>query len=125
MFPDVYAAREGFFPAPPGAPAPFYPGMDRALEPQWCDTCAPSWNLLDGVCDDGGDGASWAECDFNTDCTDCGDRLQTVPHLGHLRLVVPPNDKTILVTPRMAADALLDALSWCRPLLSCPVRTIC
>ena len=36
-------------------------------------------NIDNGVCDDGGEGASFDKCDFGTDCLDCGDRLETEP----------------------------------------------
>lgn len=99
-------------PQPPPPPAPYYPGMQMALQRQWCDTCAPEWNLLDGVCDDGGPDASWSECEFNTDCTDCGNRLTTTPHLGHMRMTIDAGEKTWWITPRQAAEALLQGLDW-------------
>jgi hypothetical protein len=47
-------------------------GSGGAGVPLLCgDTC--QW-AADGVCDDGGPGAAYLDCEYGSDCTDCGPR---------------------------------------------------
>ena len=57
---------------PPGQTAP---PDDTVTDADICfDTCQFA---NDGVCDDGGSGSAFFECDFGTDCSDCGPRDET------------------------------------------------
>jgi hypothetical protein len=47
------------------------PGPDPNPNELCTDECR---HARDGECDDGGDGARWRDCEYGTDCTDCGIR---------------------------------------------------
>ena len=49
--------------------------VENLQEGELCDnTCGfPA----DNACDDGGPGSTYSECDFGTDCSDCGLRIQS------------------------------------------------
>ena len=64
--------------SPPPAPQPPPPGCTCS------NTCHPANTNLDiqasdGLCDDGGPGAEWADCPYGTDCADCGMRCGPMP----------------------------------------------
>ena len=46
----------------------------------------------DGACDDGGEGASYAQCELATDCTDCGVRLVNGTVTWELEAALFPED---------------------------------
>ena len=56
---------------PPSPPPPSPPGCSNS--------CTPTYQISNGLCQDGGDGSEYSHCDFATDCADCGPRLQTPP----------------------------------------------
>eukprot|EP00966_Prymnesium_polylepis_P059248 1373467-Prymnesium_polylepis.2 len=61
-------------PAPPLMP-PAPPASPPLPPPPLCvDTCIYP---ADGFCDDGGPASVYADCDFGSDCTDCGSRAQS------------------------------------------------
>ena len=80
---DDCGSRSGFpgnppspplMPAPPLMP-PAPPTLPPLPPPPLCvDTCIYP---ADGFCDDGGPGFVYADCDFGSDCTDCGSRAQS------------------------------------------------
>lgn len=89
---SAIAESEGAEGAPPGGsdPAPPPGGSDPGVPPPGgdpggacMDTCP--W-AFDGVCDDGGPGAVYADCPMGTDCADCGPRSESGPG------GVPPSD---------------------------------
>jgi len=80
---DDCGARWGFPaapPLPPSTPAPPLmppapPMLPPMPPPPLCvDVCSYP---ADGFCDDGGPGSVFADCDFGSDCTDCGSRAQS------------------------------------------------
>ena len=59
-------------PPPPPSPSPPPPSPQTATATSGCsDTCAHAAN---GLCEDGGSGTVYYDCDVGTDCTDCGAR---------------------------------------------------
>ena len=70
--------------------------MENLQEGELCDnTCGfPA----DNACDDGGPGSTYSECDFGTDCSDCGLRIQSP--------AAPPAPPAAPPAPR--CDALID-----------------
>ena len=62
-------------PAPPQTPVPMPPPPSSPpTAPQVCENSEYCSYLDDGVCDDGGDNAQYSDCDYGTDCSDCGSR---------------------------------------------------
>jgi hypothetical protein len=59
------------------------------------DTC--SW-VADGVCDDGGADAPYGVCDFGTDCTDCGSRVDSDGDGYHWSGGFPPLNEALIGT---------------------------
>ena len=49
----------------------------RSLSECICDDTCTGRSDADGVCDDGGDGSSYENCQWGTDCSDCGQRCPT------------------------------------------------
>ena len=68
-------------PPPPPSPSPPPPSSLQASpspEPSTllcAETCIgnPQW-ASDGICDDGGPGSAYTDCQYGTDCSDCGPR---------------------------------------------------
>ena len=62
-------------PSPPSAPPPPSPQPPTPGPPN-AGVCVDTCNsVVDGICDDGGSGSAYSNCDACTDCTDCGERL--------------------------------------------------
>ena len=60
-------------PPPPSPPAPPSVPAENVTIPCMCEnTCLKA--PRDGVCDDGGPGHNYIECELGTDCADCGPR---------------------------------------------------
>ena len=54
-----------------------YPGRRRQLQSQTCSDDSSCEYLNDGDCDDGGPGSDYSECEYGTDCSDCGPRVSS------------------------------------------------
>ena len=94
-------------PSPP--PPPLSPGFICRCE----DSCfAPGTNTVsgdalhsDGVCDDGGPGAEGMDCEYGTDCSDCGSRCGLLPPPMPPRPPPPPTHECACATMQVRLSA--------------------
>ena len=81
-----------FPPLPPSSPVPLPPPPPLFPGCQCTNECLRNPQFgSDGVCDDGGSGSAYSDCDRGTDCADCGAiRCPEPPPPGHPPLPPPP-----------------------------------
>eukprot|EP00900_Chrysochromulina_parva_P011793 jgi/Chrpa1/20614/Chrysochromulina_OHIO_Genome00026547-RA len=75
----------------------------------------------DGFCDDGGPGAEFPDCQYGTDCTDCGPRVPLAPPPS----VAPPSTPLCTETCVWASDADCDDGGPGAEFTSCALGTDC
>eukprot|EP00900_Chrysochromulina_parva_P005704 jgi/Chrpa1/15134/Chrysochromulina_OHIO_Genome00020374-RA len=76
----------------------------------------------DGFCDDGGPGAEFPDCQYGTDCTDCGPRVSLAPPSS----VAPPSSATLCTeTCVWASDADCDDGGPGAEFLACALGSDC
>ena len=84
-------------------------GPDRHLggSPQ-CNSTCPYKN--DGTCDDGGFGSTFADCDIDTDCNDCTERLGNRVYV-HYRPPLSENEHPVSLAPYVLSPISHDSLA--------------
>ena len=73
---DRWSAPAGSNSLPPAAAPP--PSSSLPLHTLCSDSCGTD-HASNGVCEDGGLGSVWPDCELGTDCSDCGERSYTPP----------------------------------------------
>ena len=110
-----------FSPTPPLSPpslSPVIAAPPLPLHPTCTNTCNYA---SDSICDDGGLGAAGVDCEYGTDCFDCGPRVSPPPHpprpppsppappVSPLPPLAPPSPPSPPSPPRPPPAPLLNA----------------